>query len=158
MSLNRVMLTGNLTANAELRMTKSQTEVLTARIAVDEWSRNRETGEQTKRTSYFDLVAFGSRWNNVVPYLKKGVKVAIDGALRQMAWETEDGQRRSKVEIIVNRIDFMSTQNPPSGAERPVSKPLAGTSMEIDGQEVQPSVSIAGMPAMPDLYDEEVEF
>ena len=78
-------------------------------VAVNEREKNQQTGEWEDVPSYFDLVMFGNRAEAVSHYLSKGSKVAVKGRLRQRRWES-DGQRRSKVEVIVDEIEFMSRQ------------------------------------------------
>lgn len=108
MSINRVCLTGNLTREPELRRTASGTDVLTFGIAVNERRKNQQTGEWEDYANFFDCTMFGKRASAVEQYLSKGRKVAIDGKLRYSSWE-KDGQKRSRVDVLVDDLEFMST-------------------------------------------------
>lgn len=105
MSINTVALSGNLTANAELRATKSGTPVLSATVAVNERARQ-EDGTYADRPNYIDLVLFGRRANALAQYLMKGAYVTVQGHLRQSSYEGRNGVRRSKVEVVVEELDW----------------------------------------------------
>jgi single-strand DNA-binding protein len=122
MSINRVVVCGNLTRDGELRNTASGSSILTFGIAVNERMRNQSSGEWEDRPNYFDCVVFGSRAQGLQPYLTKGVKVVIEGKLRWSQWE-KDGQRRSKVDIVVDGLDFASSRN--SSGQASASQPSA---------------------------------
>lgn len=107
MSVNRVVLVGNLTRDPEIRRTASDTAVLNFGIAVNERIRNGNTGEWGDRPNYFDCTMFGKRAEKLHEMLSKGQKVAIEGKLRWNQWE-KDGQKRSKVEVVVDELEFMS--------------------------------------------------
>lgn len=111
-NINRATITGNLTRDAELGSTASGMYVLRMRVAVNDRAKNQQTGEYEDRTNYIDCVMFGNRAQGVAPYLTKGTKVAIEGKLRWSEWE-KDGQKRSKVEVAISSIEFMSrAENP----------------------------------------------
>ena len=107
MSINRVNISGNLTRDPELRATASGTQVLSFGVAVNDRRRNPQTGEREDYPNFVDCTMFGTRAEAVSRYLSKGSKVAIEGKLRYSSWE-RDGQRRSKLEVIVDEIEFMS--------------------------------------------------
>lgn len=122
MSINRVNLSGNLTSDPELRMTKGGKQVLSFGLAVNDRMRNQQTGEWEDRPNFVDCIIFGNRAEAVAKYVFKGSKVAVEGRLRYSSWEAKDGQRRSKLEVIVDEIEFMSSQGKaqqeaPSGDE-----------------------------------------
>lgn len=125
MPVNTVTISGNLTKDPEIRMTKnSQTPVLNFSVAVNERFKTK-TGEWENRPNYFDCVVFGTRANGLAPYLYKGLKVCVSGSLRQNTWE-QDGQKRSRIEIIVNDLDFISQRNNGgngSGGYQPNTRP-----------------------------------
>ena len=129
MSINRVIISGNLTRDPELRMTSGGTQVLSLGVAVNDRRRNAQTGEWEDYPNFVDCTMFGARAEAVSRYLSKGSKVAIDGRLRYRQWE-RDGQRRSKLEVVVEEIEFMSR----------------------DG-----AVSRSAPPE-PDVYDEDIPF
>lgn len=109
MSINRVIISGNLTRDPELRQTQGGTSVLQMGVAVNDRRKNPSTGEWEDVANFVDCVLFGTRADKVAQYLDKGTKVAIEGRLRYRAWE-QDGQRRSKLEVVVDEIEFMSRQ------------------------------------------------
>ena len=109
MSINRVMISGNLTRDAELRSTQSGTSMLGMGIAVNDRRKNQKTGEWEDYPNFVDCTMFGTRAEKLQPYLTRGTKVAIEGKLSYRSWE-KDGQRRSKLEVIVDEIEFMSSK------------------------------------------------
>lgn len=135
MSINRVVLSGNLTRDPELRTTASGTAVLSFGIAVNDKRKNSQTGEYEDYANFVDCTIFGNRANGLAPHLSKGSKVALDGKLRWSQWE-RDGQKRSKLEVIVENIDLCSGKKG-NGAEPDVT--------------IDPGVDVS-------LYDEDIPF
>ncbi len=115
MSINRVVITGNLTRDPELRATASGMSVLKMGIAVNDRRKNPQSGEWEDVPNYFDVTVFGQRGESLSRFLTKGSKVAIEGKLRWSQWETPDGDKRSKVEIIADDIEFMSSRGEGGG-------------------------------------------
>ena len=107
MSINRVLISGNLTRDPELRQTGGGTQVLSFGVAVNDRRRNPQTGEWEDYPNFIDCTMFGARAEALSRYLSKGTKVAIEGKLRWSQWE-RDGQKRSKIEVVVDEIEFMS--------------------------------------------------
>lgn len=116
MSINKVVITGNLTRDAEVRTTSGGTTVSNIGVAVNDRVRNSSTGEWEDYANFINCVIFGKRAEGISPYLKKGMKVAIEGRLRYSAWETE-GQKRNKIEVIVDEIELMSSRQGGSGTQ-----------------------------------------
>ena len=110
MSINRVIISGNLTREPELRSTASGMPVLGFGVAVNERYKNQQTGEWDDRPNYVDCTMFGNRAESVNKYLAKGSKVSIEGKLRWSQWETKDGKKRSKIDVIVDELEFMSSR------------------------------------------------
>lgn len=110
MSINRVMISGNLTRDSELRQTGSGMSVLGFGVAVNDRRRNPQTGDWEDYPNFIDCTMFGARADAVARYLVKGTKVSIEGKLRWSQWE-RDGQKRSKIEVIVDELEFMSSRN-----------------------------------------------
>ncbi len=115
MSINRVMISGNLTRDPELRSTASGMAVLNLGVAVNDRRKNQQTGEWEDYANFIDCVMFGSRAEAVAQYLSKGTKVAIEGKLRYRQWESQQGDKRSKVEVAVDDIEFMSSRGEGGG-------------------------------------------
>ena len=122
MSINRVNITGNLTRDPELRATAGGTQVLSFGVAVNDRRRNPQTGEWEDYPNFVDCTMFGTRAEAVSRFPAKGNKVAIEGKLRYSSWE-RDGQRRSKLEVIVDEIEFMSSRGGRVATIRAVTPP-----------------------------------
>ncbi len=110
MSINRVIISGNLTRDPELRSTASGMPVLGFGVAVNDRRKNQQTGEWEDYPNFIDCTMFGARAESLSRYLTKGTKVSIEGKLRWSQWE-RDGQKRSKIEVIVDELEFMSSRN-----------------------------------------------
>jgi len=115
MSINRVIISGNLTRDPELRSTASGMPVLGFGVAVNDRRKNQQTGEWEDYPNFIDCTMFGTRAQSLSQYLSKGTKVSIEGKLRWSQWE-RDGQKRSKIEVIVDELEFMSSRNSNGGA------------------------------------------
>ncbi|MCL2190924.1 MAG: single-stranded DNA-binding protein [Treponema sp.] len=112
--LNRVTLVGRLTRDAELKSIASGTSVCKFSVAVN---RNVKSGDEWKEeVSYFDVVLWGRRGEAVHQYMTKGKMIGVDGELRQDRWQ-QDGQNRSKVEIVANNIQFLGGNPGASGGQ-----------------------------------------
>ena len=102
---NKVILMGRLTRNPELRYTPSGTPVVNFSLAVNR--RYRQAEDQKEEVCYVDIVVFGRQAENCGQYLNKGDGVIVDGRLQQRRWETDDGQKRSKHEVVAQTVTFM---------------------------------------------------
>jgi single-strand DNA-binding protein len=112
-NINRVVLTGNLTRDPELRATNSGLQICSLRIAVN--SRRKDgSGNWVDKPNYFDVTVFGAQGENCSRFLSKGRPVAIDGRLDFQEWEKE-GQKRSKVEIIADTVQFLGSRDDDGG-------------------------------------------
>lgn len=107
MSINRVIISGHLTRDCDLRHTSGGTAVLGIGVAVNDRRKNPQTGVWEDVPNFVDCTMFGARAESVARFLSKGSKVAIEGKLRYSSWE-KDGQKRSKLEVVVDEIEFMS--------------------------------------------------
>ena len=99
--MNSINIVGRLVRDVEERATRTGKQVLNFSIAVDDFSGG------SKQSSFFDVVAFDKP--NLVAYLVKGKRVGVSGRLSQSRWENQQGEKRSKVEIIANHIDLLDT-------------------------------------------------
>jgi len=109
--INHVVLIGRLTRDAELKSIASGQAVCKFSIAVN---RRRKSGDQWEdEANFFDIVVWGRQGESLHQYLVKGKMVAVDGELRQDRWQ-QDGQNRSKVEIVANNLQLLGG-NPGSG-------------------------------------------
>ncbi|MDO4503387.1 MAG: single-stranded DNA-binding protein [Coriobacteriia bacterium] len=156
MSINKVIISGNLTRDPELRQTAGGMPVLGFGVAVNDRRRNAQTGEWEDYPNFIDCTMFGTRGQSLARYLSKGTKVAIEGKLRWSQWE-RDGQKRSKIEVIVDELEFMSSRNG-GGMQQPAAASMPMT------QSYAPQPSYAPMPSTPvvdatsSVYDEDIPF
>lgn len=122
MSINRVVISGNITRDPELRSTQGGMEILALGVAVNDRRKNQQTGEWEDVPNFIDCVMFGNRAKSVSRFLSKGSKVAIEGKLRWSQWE-RDGQKRSKIEVIVDEIEFITSRGDGQHAVAPQTAP-----------------------------------
>jgi single-strand DNA-binding protein len=109
-NINRVVLTGNLTRDPELRSLSSGTSVCKLRVAVNS-RRKDQNGEWVDKPNYFDVTVWGAQGENCSTYLSKGRPVAIDGRLEWREWEANDGSKRQSVEIIADSVQFLGSRD-----------------------------------------------
>ena len=101
---NTVTVTGNATREPELRFTPSGQAVASFGIAVNRRWQNRQTQEWEEAVSFFDITAWAQLAENVAESVAKGTRVTVAGRLDQRSWETQDGEKRSKVEIVADDV------------------------------------------------------
>jgi single-strand DNA-binding protein len=101
---NNVTVTGNATREPELRFTPSGQAVANFGIAVNRRWQNRQTQEWEEAVSFFDITAWSQLAENAAETVAKGTRVTVTGRLDQRSWETQDGDKRSKVEIVADDI------------------------------------------------------
>ena len=109
-NINRVIITGNLTRDPELRNLQSGTSVCKLRIAVNT-RRKGAGGEWEDRANYFDVTVWGAQGENCATYLQKGRPVAVDGRLEWREWESQDGGKRQAVEIVADTVQFLGSRD-----------------------------------------------
>ena len=179
MSINRVNISGNLTRDPELRVTGSGTQILSFGVAVNDRRRNPQSGEWEDYPNYVDCVVFGARAEPLSRFLSKGAKVALEGKLRYSSWESKDGGRRSKLEVVVDEVEFLSSRNQQGGGafqqdpgafqqaggaafqQAPAySAPVAAAPMPVapQGGFAAPAPAPVQAPPSADVYDEDIPF
>jgi len=139
MSINKVLLTGNLSRDPELRRTQAGMPILNLGLAVNDRRKNQQTGEWEDYVNWVDCTMFGTRAEKLSQYLSKGSKVAIEGKLHYSSWE-KDGQKRSKLDVTIDEIEFMSKGQ--------------GSSPQQGYQQSTPDVQQADAT----VYDDEIPF
>ena len=102
--MNTVTIAGNLTRDPEIRYTRDGQATVTFGLAVNRRWQNRQTSQWEESTSFFDVVAWRELAENVALSLTKGARVTVSGRLEQRSWETDDGERRSRVELVADDI------------------------------------------------------
>ncbi len=171
MSINRVNISGNLTRDPEIRATQGGTQVMSFGVAVNDRRRNPQTGEWEDYPNFVDCTMFGTRAEALSRFLSKGMKVAIEGKLRYSSWE-RDGQRRSKLEVIVDEIEFLTPRNqqgqggyqPQGGYQQGGYAPQApapqqgGYMPQAAPQPAAPQPAPVSAPPAVDVYDEDIPF
>jgi single-strand DNA-binding protein len=104
MADNAITVVGNVTRDPELKFLNSGQAALKLSIAVNRRWMNRQTQEWEERVSYFEIVGYGAMAENAANSLVKGSRVIVSGRLEQRTWETENGDKRSIVEINADEI------------------------------------------------------
>lgn len=112
-SLNQVTLMGNLTRDPELRQTPNGQNVCSFSLALNR-SYKDASGEWQEATDYIDIVAWGPLAERVSQYLTKGRRCLVQGRLQSRSWEQE-GQKRSKVEVLANDVTFLDSRGGADG-------------------------------------------
>jgi single-strand DNA-binding protein len=117
--LNSVQLIGRLVADPELRYTQKGAPVCDFRIASSRRYKNRETGEQQEETLFINVVAWRRQAELANDFLKKGSAVLIEGGLRSRQWESAQGEKRSAIEVVARRIQFLDMPQAGTTAAEP---------------------------------------
>jgi len=104
--LNRIIIIGRTTRDLELRYTPSGTAV--AGFAIANNKSYSQGGEKKEQVSYFDCVVWSKLAEVMTEYVKKGTQIAIEGRLQQRRWDDQDGNKKSKVEVVVENFQFLS--------------------------------------------------
>ena len=108
-NINRVVLTGNLTRDPELRNTPSGTSVCSLRVACNT-RRKDSSGDWVDKPNYFDVTVWGAQGENCATYLQKGRPVALDGRLEWREWEDKEGNKRQSIDIIADSVQFLGSR------------------------------------------------
>jgi single-strand DNA-binding protein len=116
-NINRVILTGNLTADPELRETSTGLTVCKLRVASSTRRKTSDGEGYEDRPNYFNVTVWGGQGENAADHLSKGRPVAIDGRLEWREWDTPDGEKRQGVDIVADSVQFLgtSTASPEEG-------------------------------------------
>ena len=113
-NINRVVLTGNLTRDPELRSLQSGTSVCSLRIASNSRRRD-QSGEWVDKPNYFSVTVWGAQGENCARFLSKGRPVCIDGRLDWREWTAQDGTKRESVEIVAESVQFLGSRDDAGG-------------------------------------------
>lgn len=144
MNINRVDISGYLTRDAELRYTQAGTAVASFGIAVNDSRKNPQTGEWEDFPNFVDCVLFGNFAESTAPHLLKGKHACIAGKLHFNQWE-KDGQRHSKLEVVVQTLDM-----PRSNAQQP--------QQQAQQQPTHSAPPRMQTPPPAEVYDEDIPF
>lgn len=143
--INKAIISGNLTRDPELRQTQSGTSVLSMAVAVSERVKRGDQWED--RPSYVDVTVWGARAEALAKFLRKGLRVAVSGRLRQDRWQDKQtGENRSRLGIVADEVDVMTPRDRGQERQAPARQQVART-------------PYAAPPAAPaDPYDEDIPF
>ena len=137
-SFNRVTVIGNLTKDVRFETLRNGTPVANFTIAINEYYRDSYTKEQKKTTCFIDVKAWDKQAEFANQYLKKGVPVFIDGALKLASWEDENGNSRSKNYIRVTSFRFLGQRDNQSNQSNYRDKPESGNPDKDEQQALFP--------------------
>lgn len=134
-SLNKVIIIGNVGTDPEMRFTPNGNPVTTFRLAT---SRNFTTpdGERKQETEWFTVVTWNRLAENCNQFLTKGRRAYVEGRLRTRAWDTPDGQKHSRLEIIANTVLFLDRQPVASLSEEGAVAGAAGPGGEVEPDDI----------------------
>jgi single-strand DNA-binding protein len=136
-SLNRIMLIGNVGTDPEMRFTANGNPVTSFRVATSRAYTTSE-GERRQETEWFTVVAWKKLAESCNQFLTKGQRVYVEGSLRTRSWEGRDGQKRVTAEVIANRVLFLDRQAvaPLPGEEIPVEAPVEAAEEEVEPEDL----------------------
>src|SRR3954454_3823320 len=139
-NINRVVLTGNLTRDPELRSLQSGTSVCSLRIASNARRRS-ASGEWVDKPNYFSVTVWGAQGENCARFLSKGRPVCIDGRLDWRQWTAQDNTKRESVEIVAESVQFLgSRDDSPAGPQprehEPPEPAAVGSAADDDGEDI----------------------
>ncbi|MCZ6679681.1 MAG: single-stranded DNA-binding protein [Candidatus Poribacteria bacterium] len=144
-SYNKVILMGNLTRDPELKYLPSGTAMTKFGLAVNRVYTDRQSGEKKEDVCFVDITAWGREAEVCNEFLSKGRPVFLEGRLNFNSWETDDGQRRSKLDVVAERVQFLG------------SRQDGGEAGATDGQS-SPSASAPSSSDEPPITDDDIPF
>jgi single-strand DNA-binding protein len=142
-NINRVVLTGNLTRDPELRNTPSGTSVCSLRLAVNT-SRKDASGQWVDKPNYFDITVWGRQGENVAQYVSKGRPIAVDGRLEWREYTDKDGNNRQAVEIVADSVQFLGSRDESGGGGNGGQRFTPQSDVPADTGDFQPAGAGAG--------------
>ena len=116
MSYNKTILMGNLTRDPEIRSLPSGQTVTNFGLAVNETWTDKASGEKREEVCFVDVDAWGRQGEVVLEYFSKGKPILIEGKLKFRTWEADDGTKRSKHSVTMDRFSFVGSRNDSNGA------------------------------------------
>lgn len=138
-SFNKVIIMGNLTRDPEVRYIPSGTAVTDLGIAVNERYKDRDANEWKEKSVFVDVTVWGRSAENCAEYLSKGSPVLIEGRLQLDQWENTEGQKRSKLKVVADRVQFLSTRKGSSDSQ--YSSPQQQSPQQQQQPQNEPAVS-----------------
>jgi single-strand DNA-binding protein len=130
--LNKVMIIGNVGADPEMRYTADGNALTSFRVASN-FNYTAPSGERHEETEWFSIVAWRKLAEQCSQFLQKGRRVYVEGRLRTRSWDTPEGQRRFRTEVIANRVLFLDR---PGGAPLPEEQAEGEQPAPVDAEEI----------------------
>jgi len=143
-NINRVILTGNLTRDPELRETSAGLPVCSLRIATTTQRKSPDGDGYKDKPNYFNVTVWGNQGENAARYLAKGRPVAIDGRLEWHEWDAQDGTKRSAIDIIADSVQFLGSRDETSSGGFAGNGTPQGSDVPVDQGDFQPAPVAAG--------------
>jgi single-strand DNA-binding protein len=144
-NINRVVLTGNLTRDPELRHLSSGTAVCSLRLAVNTRRKDGQSGEWVDKPNYFDITVWGQQGENVAQYCAKGRPIAVDGRLEYREWQDkETGANRNAVQIVADTVQFLGGRDEGGNGNGGGSRFTPQSDVPADTGDFQPAGAAAG--------------
>ena len=158
-NINRVVLTGNLTHDPELRSLPSGMSVCSLRVASNTRRKDNASGEWVDKPNYFNVTVWGAQGENCSRFLSKGRPVAIDGRLEWREWQAQDGTKRQAVDIIADAVQFLGGRDDaPIGASAGAGNGFAPHSdVPADTSDFAPQ-PVGARPSAPPAADDDIPF
>ncbi|MSX01650.1 MAG: single-stranded DNA-binding protein [Actinobacteria bacterium] len=150
-NINRVIITGNLTSDPELRALPSGSSLCKLRVACNTRRKDGASGEWVDKPNYFDVTVWGAQGENCAKYLAKGRGVAVDGRLEWREWETPEGNKRQAVDIIADSVQFLSSPRDEGGSGQGGFTPSADVPTDTSDFAAAPTGSPASAPSEDDI-------
>lgn len=154
--INRVVLTGNLTRDPELRALPSGGSVCNLRLACNGRKKG-QGGEWEDKPNYFDVAVWGALGESCARFLGKGRPIAIDGRLEWREWEDRDGNKRQTVDITADNVQFLhSAPEGGYGNGAPASTPAPDVPIDLSHMQEVPAQQ--AVPVAPTKADDDIPF
>ena len=130
-SFNKVILMGNLTRDPEMRVTPNGHSICKLGLAVSRTFSTRD-GERREETAFVDIDAFGKQAEVIAKYMRKGRPIMVEGRLKLDQWESNEGQKRSKLGVVLENFQFLGSRDDNQEGYENSSPPERGESNSAD--------------------------
>jgi single-strand DNA-binding protein len=154
-NINRVVLTGNLTRDPELRSTQSGMSVCSLRVACNT-RRKGPSGDWEDKPNFFDVTVWGAQGENCARFLSKGRPVAVDGRLEWREWQDNNGNNRQAIDIVADAVQFLGSRDDMNGGGGGGFTPRSD--VPADTRDFEPAGTPAGGGNNPSAGDDDIPF
>ena len=156
--LNKVILIGNLTRDVELRYTPSGSAIANLGLATNRRWKDKNSGEMKEEVTFVDITVFGRSAETANQYLRKGSKVLIEGRLKFDQWTDQNGNKRSKLSVTAESLQFLDTKEQSSGGYQQQSGYNQQQNSSNENSFSQPPQQQQNTPPPPPMEDDEIPF